>query len=93
MKKIRFFDPVTSFIDMKIRKKTKRFETYKEIALILFIGIPLPGTGVWTGSVIAAFLGLDIKKSMVCIIAGNLLSALALLFLCLLFPAVLGTVG
>jgi uncharacterized membrane protein len=90
---IKFFDPLTGFIDRKVRKKSKRFELYKELALITFVGIPLPGTGVWTGSVIAALLGLDLKKSMLCIIAGNLISAVILLILSLLFPFVLGSIG
>ena len=90
---IRLFDPLTGFIERKVRKKSKRFELYKELALITFVGIPLPGTGVWTGSVIAALLGLDIKKSMLCIIAGNFISAVILLILSLLFPVVLGSIG
>jgi len=90
---IKIFDPLKGFIDRKVRKKSKRFELYKEIALITFVGIPLPGTGVWTGSVIAALLGLDLKKSMLCIITGNLISAVILLILSLLFPFVLGSIG
>lgn len=89
---IRLLDPVTGFIDRKVRKKSGRFEIYKELALITFVGIPLPGTGVWTGSVIASLLGLDIKKSMICIVIGNLISALILVALSLLFPAVLGNI-
>ena len=90
--RFKIVSPLISFIDNKVRKKSGRFELYKEIALITFVGIPLPGTGVWTGSVIASLLGLDFKKSIVCIIIGNLLSALILLGLSLLFPAVLGTI-
>jgi uncharacterized membrane protein len=90
---IKFFDPLTGFIDKKVRKRSKRFELYKELALITFVGIPLPGTGVWTGSVIAAMLGLDLKKSMMCIVAGNFISAAILLVISLLFPFVLGNIG
>ena len=40
------------------------------IALLLFVGIPLPGTGAWTGALIASLLGIDIKKSSLAILCG-----------------------
>ena len=45
------------------------------IALLIFVGIPLPGTGAWTGSALAVLLGLDKKKSFIFIILGVLLAA------------------
>ncbi|MBR5003995.1 MAG: small multi-drug export protein [Erysipelotrichaceae bacterium] len=39
-------------------------------ALLVFVGIPLPGTGAWTGSLIASLLGIDIKKASVAILIG-----------------------
>lgn len=77
---------LSNFIDNKIRKNVGRFETYKEIALITFIAIPLPTTGIWTGTAIAAFLGLDFKKSMVCAAVGGLISAIVITLICLLIP-------
>lgn len=46
------------------------------IALMLFVGIPLPGTGAWTGTLAASFLDLDFKKSCVAICAGVLLAGI-----------------
>ncbi len=40
------------------------------MGLIVFIAIPLPGTGVWTGSAIASTLGFDYKKSQLCAALG-----------------------
>ena len=40
------------------------------VALLLFVGIPLPGTGAWTGSLIASLLEVDIKKSSIAIFCG-----------------------
>ena len=40
------------------------------VALLLFVGIPLPGTGAWTGALIASLLGIDIKKSSLAILCG-----------------------
>lgn len=87
---LKFF---TNFVDKKIRKNTAKFEKSKEIALIIFIGIPLPTTGVWTGSAIAAFLGLDFKKSMVCAFLGAIISGIALTLLSLLAPNLLSVIG
>lgn len=40
------------------------------VALFLFVGIPLPGTGAWTGTLAASFLDMDFKKSIVAIMLG-----------------------
>jgi uncharacterized membrane protein len=44
------------------------------LALLLFVGIPLPGTGGWTGSLIAALLDIDVKKALVAEILGILIA-------------------
>ena len=46
-----------------------------------FVGIPLPGTGAWTGCLIAALLGLDKKKSMLAAILGVVLAGIIMLIL------------
>ena len=43
-------------------------------ALFLFVGIPLPGTGAWTGTLAASFLKMDFKKSVIAVILGVLLA-------------------
>ena len=44
------------------------------VALLLFVGIPLPGTGAWTGTLAASFLDMDFKKSVVACMGGVLLA-------------------
>lgn len=44
-------------------------------ALLLFVGIPLPGTGAWTGTLAASFLEIDFKKSIVAVACGVILAA------------------
>ena len=90
MKKYRAFDFLTCFIEKKVRRGSKKVEKYKEIGLIAFVAIPLPTTGLWTGSAIAAFLGLDFKKSLLCVALGGLISAAVITFLSVAFPALLG---
>ena len=48
-------------------------------ALLLFVGIPLPGTGAWTGTLAASILDLDFKKSIIAAMAGVLLAGLIML--------------
>lgn len=75
-----------NIVDNKINKNIDKFEKYKEAALITFIGIPLPTTGVWTGTAIATFLKLDFKKSMFCAMIGALISAVVITLICILLP-------
>lgn len=46
------------------------------VALFLFVGIPLPGTGAWTGTLAASLLDMDFKKSVIAIIAGVILAGI-----------------
>lgn len=60
------------------------------VALFLFVGIPLPGTGAWTGTLAASFLNLNFRKSVVAVMAGVLLAGLIMLLISL---GVLGAVN
>ena len=44
------------------------------VALLLFVGIPLPGTGAWTGTLAASILDMDFKKSVIACMGGVLLA-------------------
>lgn len=87
LRKYPIFNRFTNLIDNKISKNKGKLEQYKEIGLIIFVAIPLPTTGIWTGSAIAAFLDLDFKKSFFCVALGALLSAIIITAICMLFPA------
>ena len=64
------------WLEKKVENKRKQIDKYGYLGLILFVGIPLPGTGGWTGSLLAVMLGLDKKKSFICILVGILLAAI-----------------
>jgi uncharacterized membrane protein len=49
------------------------------IALLLFVGIPLPGTGAWTGTLAASFLNMDFKKSVIYVMLGIVLAGVIML--------------
>lgn len=48
-------------------------------ALLLFVGIPLPGTGAWTGTLAASILNMDFKKSVIAVTLGVLLAGLIMM--------------
>lgn len=60
-------------------------------ALLLFVGIPLPGTGAWTGTLAASILDLDFKKSSVAVMGGVLLAGVIMMLLSLgIFGGIFG---
>jgi uncharacterized membrane protein len=69
----RFF---TWLFDRTRRKYSKRFEKYSGFALITFVGIPLPITGAWTGSIIAFVFGIPPKKAILHIFLGVLMAGI-----------------
>lgn len=90
MKRFKFFNLINRYIERKLDKGSKKIDRYKNIGLLIFVAIPLPTTGVWTGSAVASFLGLDLKKSFMYIAAGAFISAIAITILSIVFPAFLG---
>ena len=61
----------------RARKTALEFAGYVAPAVFfitLFVGIPLPGTGAWTGSLIASLLEVDIKKSSIAIFCGLIMA-------------------
>ena len=59
-----------------VQKKSKRFENYEATALALFVGVPLPATGAWTGSLIAFLLGMDRRKALIAVELGVLIASI-----------------
>ena len=56
--------------------KADQIRKYEFLGLMLFVGIPLPGTGAWTGSLIAALLHVRLKKSVPAILCGLILATI-----------------
>lgn len=72
------------------KKLTKKAGQSVYFALVLFVGIPIPGTGAWTGTLAASLLDLDFKKSSIAVICGIALAGAIMLTLSLLGVAALG---
>ena len=57
-------------------KKSKLVGNIEALGLIVFIAIPLPGTGAWTGAMIASLLNMRLRYAVICILIGVLLAGL-----------------
>ena len=74
MKKGKLFRPFAEKLEKHAMSKSDNIARYEFLGLLLFVGIPLPGTGAWTGSLIAALLGIKNKKAVPAIFLGLLLA-------------------
>ena len=79
LKKMKLFSGIVNKLENKAMKKKDKIEKLEYIGLLLFVGIPLPGTGAWTGSLIASLLNMDKKKSLVYAILGVVLAGIIMM--------------
>ena len=70
MKKVKCLKKIPTKIEEKAMKKSEQIEKYGYLGLLLFVAIPLPGTGAWTGSLLATLLNLKTGKSLISIFLG-----------------------
>ena len=80
LKKTRTFRPLVEKLERRAMGKSDRIKEYEFVGLLLFVGIPLPGTGAWTGALIASLLQIDLKKSSIAILLGVGLAAIIMSF-------------
>lgn len=74
LKKTRIFRGLIEKLENRAMGKSDKIRRYEFWGLLLFVGIPLPGTGAWTGSLIASLLEIDIKKSSLAIFCGIIMA-------------------
>jgi len=84
LSKIDFFKWMSHRLFERIRKRGRTVERYERIGLTLFVAIPFPATGAWTGSFVAVLFGLKFKYAFLSIfigifIAGIIITCLSLL--------------
>ncbi|MBQ8416245.1 MAG: small multi-drug export protein [Clostridia bacterium] len=72
--RVKFFAKVAGWLDRKVQKHKGTIEKYSYLGVIIFVAIPLPGTGAWTGTLIASVLGLEPKRSFLCAVVGVLIA-------------------
>ncbi len=78
LKKIAFFDKFFEWLFHRTRSKSKIIEDFELVGLTLFVAIPFPGTGVWTGCVAAYLLGLPWIPTFICATIGTTIASLIL---------------
>lgn len=74
MKKTKLFRPMVEKLENKSMSKSDQIQKYEFWGLALFVGVPLPGTGAWTGALIAALLGIKLKKASLSIFIGIIIA-------------------
>jgi len=72
------FNGVIDKLEQKAHLKGKKVNKYKYLGLAIFVAIPLPGTGAWTGALAAAFLDMPLRKAMPSVIIGVLVAGIAI---------------
>jgi len=71
-------EPLKGYYDSFVRNKLKRLRIYSlgiVFSLAVFVAIPLPGTGAFTGAILARFLGLSLKEAIISITSGVLIAS------------------
>lgn len=79
LKKISFFKKFIEKLETRAMNKSDSIKKYEFVGLMLFVGIPLPGTGAWTGSLIAALLEIDFKKAVLAELLGIVIATVIML--------------
>ena len=79
--KIKWMRKFSNWLDRKANKNKSQIEKYGYIGLLLFVGIPLPGTGAWTGCLVASVLGMNRKKSFFAILGGVVMASIIMMII------------
>lgn len=76
MKKVSCFRNVALWLERKAMSKKDQVEKFGFWGLALFVGIPLPGTGAWTGALVAALLRMRFRKAFAAILTGIVMATI-----------------
>lgn len=72
---------IALWLDKKVEKNRSKIEKYGFFGLVLFVGIPLPGTGAWTGCLVASVLEMDRKKSFLATMLGVFIASIIMMII------------
>lgn len=76
LRQFSFFEKIITRLEAKTERNKDKVLRYKSWGLLIFVAIPLPGTGGWTGALMAALLDIDIKRSLPIIALGVFIAGL-----------------
>lgn len=78
LREVKLFDKFFEWLFHRTRSKSKIIEEFELVGLTLFVAIPFPGTGVWTGCVAAYLLGLPWIPTFICAAIGTTIASLVM---------------
>ena len=81
MRKTKKLSKIAKWLDKKVEKHKGQIEKFGFWGLVLFVGIPLPGTGAWTGCLIAAVLEMDRKKAFLAAMIGIFMASIIMMLI------------
>ena len=70
----RFFGPKIAWLERRAHLKGRLVRKYRLLGLVILVGIPLPGTGAWTGALVAALLDIRLRTALPAILLGLLIA-------------------
>lgn len=83
--RVRFFRRFASWLLGKVQKHRSTIDRYGYLGVLIFVAIPLPGTGVWTGSLLASLLDLRPRLAIPLVLLGNVIAGCLMLLLSSVF--------
>ena len=79
--KVKWMKRVAKWLRNKSHKNKEKIEKYGYLGLVLFVGIPLPGTGAWTGCLVASVFDMDRRKSFLAVMTGIIMASVIMMIL------------
>ncbi len=86
LKSFRFTRGIVLKLENRAMGKSDKIQKYEFLGILLFVGIPLPGTGAWTGSLIASLLRIKLRKAVPAVFLGILMAAAIMSFIAYAIP-------
>ena len=84
------FSKIIEKLEIRSMRNSEKIKRWRDWGLLLFVAIPLPGTGGWTGALIAALTDMRIKKSFPIIALGILIAGIIMSVITYLVPSFFG---
>ncbi len=72
--KVKFFNKVADFLNRRVEKRRAQIEKYSFWGVCLFVAVPLPVTGAWTGSLVAAMIDMKFWKALLSCLFGVMIA-------------------
>lgn len=90
MERSRHFSGIASWLRERAHKKSESYYKYEMLGLFILVAIPLPGTGAWTGALVASVMGLKARRAVPAIFLGVAAAGVIMLTVSLGVVSVLG---